>query len=101
MLGPRQLVHYCKLAFRLLLCWGPPTCTLLYAGFPPASMLGPRQLVHYCMLVFRLLLCWGPAIIVKSLLQAYFRSVNYCLYDIVKLWTLIKVTDAYRFSLNT
>ncbi|ORN75960.1 hypothetical protein B8A14_12525 [Staphylococcus aureus] len=22
---PPQLAHYCKLSFRQLLCWGPPT----------------------------------------------------------------------------
>ncbi|EYJ25155.1 hypothetical protein V327_01403, partial [Staphylococcus aureus F29450_091412] len=42
-----------------------PTCTLLYADFPPASMLGPLTRVE------------------KSLLQAHFHSVNYCQYNII------------------
>ena len=117
--GPApQLAHYCKLAFRQLLYWdqpqlalfveflfeilcvgAPPTCTLLYAGFPSASMLGPTPTRIACRISFRNSLCWGPAIIVKRLLQSYFHSINYCLYIIVKLWTLIEVTEAYRLHL--
>ncbi len=118
MLGPRQLAHYCMLTFRQLLCWGlAPQLALfveflfeilyvgapqlLYAGFPSASVLGPTPTRTACRISFRNPLCWGPAIIVKRLLQSYFHSINYCLYNIVKLWTLIEVTESYRLSLNT
>ncbi|PZH52465.1 hypothetical protein C7Q83_07635 [Staphylococcus aureus] len=43
----------------------------------------PPQLAHYCKLTESQLLCWGPTRIEKSLLQAYFLSVNYCQYNIV------------------
>ncbi|TJX58839.1 hypothetical protein FAF16_01630 [Staphylococcus aureus] len=46
------------------------------------------QLAHYCKLTESQLLCWGPTRIEKSLLQAYFRSVNYCQYNIVVPRTL-------------
>ncbi|MBU8288668.1 hypothetical protein KSD93_04570, partial [Staphylococcus aureus] len=65
------------------------------------SVLGPRQLALSVEIGNPISLCWGPAIIVKRLLQSYFHSINYCLYNIVKLWTLIEVTEAYRLSFNT
>ncbi|EFH25346.1 hypothetical protein FAF38_12355 [Staphylococcus aureus] len=46
------------------------------------------QLAHYCKLTESQLLCWGPTRIEKSLLQAYFLSVNYCQYNIVVPRTL-------------
>ncbi|TLV16860.1 hypothetical protein FFY28_00945 [Staphylococcus aureus] len=59
-------------------------------------MLGPRQLAHYCKLTFRQLLCWGP----KSLLQAHFRSVNYCQYNFVEHITLIYIVPfIYSFQI--
>ncbi|PZI45442.1 hypothetical protein EKL28_05580 [Staphylococcus aureus] len=70
MRAPPQLAHYCKLTESQLLCWGPaPTCIV-------------------CRIFFRNSLCWGPTRIEKSLLQAYFLSVNYCQYNIVVPRTL-------------
>ncbi|PTK04538.1 hypothetical protein BUZ90_16395 [Mammaliicoccus sciuri] len=63
---PPQLAHYCKLTFRQLLCWGP----------------APTRIA--CRISFRNSLCWGPTRIEKSLLQAHFRSVNYCQYNFVE-----------------
>ncbi|WP_223296481.1 hypothetical protein, partial [Staphylococcus aureus] len=38
-----------------------PTCTFLYADFPPASMLGPRQLALSVEIGNPISLCWGPS----------------------------------------
>ncbi|AVS02229.1 hypothetical protein D3233_02655 [Staphylococcus aureus] len=62
-------------------------------------MLGPTPTCTVYKISFRNPLCWGPAIIVKRLLQSYFHSINNCLYNIVNLWTLIEITEAYRPSL--
>ncbi|MCL9689341.1 hypothetical protein AXF06_00210 [Staphylococcus aureus] len=43
MLGPppRQLPLFVEFLFEILCVGAPPTCTLLYAGFPSASVSGP------------------------------------------------------------
>ncbi|MDR8666881.1 hypothetical protein XD08_06410 [Staphylococcus aureus] len=46
---------------------------------------------------FRNSLCWGPVTrIEKSLLQAHFRSVNYCQYNFVEHRTLIYVPACFH-----
>ncbi|ORO01143.1 hypothetical protein B8A06_12580 [Staphylococcus aureus] len=53
---------------------------ILFVGAPPTCIV--------CRIFFRNSLCWGPTRIEKSLLQAYFLSVNYCQYNIVVPRTL-------------
>ncbi|PLB88093.1 hypothetical protein CW318_09975 [Staphylococcus aureus] len=88
MRAPPQLAHYCKLTESQLLCWGPaPTCIVCRISFRNSLCWGPPTCI-VCRIFFRNSLCWGPTRIEKSLLQAYFLSVNYCQYNIVVPRTL-------------
>ncbi|RNH88381.1 hypothetical protein EE091_09995 [Staphylococcus aureus] len=69
-------------------------------------MLGPTPTYIVCRISFRNSLCWGPTRIEKSLLQAYFLSVNYCQYNIVvprtlNLWSRISLISSFLISLKT
>ncbi|KFA45298.1 hypothetical protein EW35_3207 [Staphylococcus aureus] len=42
-----QLAHYCKLTFRQLLCWGPPTCIVCRISFE-ILYVGPPIIENAC-----------------------------------------------------
>ncbi|QLI02016.1 hypothetical protein SA111250134_00107 [Staphylococcus aureus] len=65
-------------------------------GNPISLCWGPAPTRIACRISFRNSLCWALTRIEKSLLQAHFRSVNYCQYNFVDHRRLIYF-PAYSF----